>query len=260
MSLYLYLIKFNFLRLLTYPVDIFAYIIRYIVKLLFLLTFWNVVSLTTHNAVDTHYLMSYFLLSIGISDILMSDNTNFGRTIRKSITRGKINQILIKPVNLVYYFYFETVGSIGLRVVMGIISIILGVFLNPPENIISILLFLIFFIEAFFISFAYNLFEGALSLIFTEVSGIKNAMHHVTRILSGQWIPFTFFPETLRSILFFTPLPIMVFGPINALNQYEISGETLLQIAIGFFWSAFLNYLVIKFWRRNIRLYDAAGS
>lgn len=260
MPLYIHIAKFNFLRILAYPVDIVAYILRYIVKLLFLLAFWNIVASTTNNNIDPQYLMSYFLISIGLSDILMSDNTNLGRTIRKSVQRGNINQILIKPVNLIYYFYAQTVGSIGLRMILGVFSIIFGVLLNPPQNLISILLFVLFMIEAFFISFAYNLFEGSLSLIFTEVNGIKNAMHHVTRILSGQWIPYTFFSESIRNFLFFTPFPIMVFGPINSLSQTEISSEVFLQLLSGALWAILLNLLVLKFWRRNLKSYDAAGS
>lgn len=190
----------------------------------------------------------------------MADNTNLGRTIRKAVRRGDINQVLVKPVALVQYFYAETVGTIGIKLILAIFSIILGIIINPPTNPIAYILFFFFMIVAFFIAFSYNLFEGALSLIFTEVGGIKNAMHHVTRVLSGQLVPFTFFNEGLRTFLLLTPIPTMIYGPINALKQSDINQEILNQLLIGTIWAIILNILVFKFWKSCLKKYDAAGN
>lgn len=258
--LYIQIAKFNFLKFFVYPFELVAYILRYVLRIGFLLALWNVISLGLNNTTDPNSLLSYFLLSTGISDLVMSDNTNLGRNIRKAVQRGSINNIIIKPVNIITYFYAETVGSIGVKFILAIISIILGIIINPPTGFISYVLFIVLLIEAFCIAFAYNLFEGALSLLFTEVNGIKNAMHHITRVLSGQTIPFYFFSESVRSILILTPIPAMIFGPINGVKTNTITNEIIIQIISGFIWAVVLNYLVLRLWKYSFKKYDSAGS
>src|SRR5690606_36063287 len=217
LSLYLKIVKFNFLVYLTYPLEIAAYIAKYFVRIVFLFVFWNIVAQGAKYEIDTKELFSYFLLTTSISDILMNDNTNLGRTIRKAVLRNNISQVLIKPVRLIGFFYAQTIGMFSLRLILSCISLIIGLILNPPQNLVSIFLFILFIIEAFFISFSYNLFEGALSFVLTEVTGIKNTMHHITRVLSGQLVPLSFFPETIKNILLLTPIPIMAYTPVTAL-------------------------------------------
>jgi ABC-2 type transport system permease protein len=232
MLLYISIAKFAFLKYFMYPLEIIVYIFRYALRIGFIVLFWNI--LAQGNNLDSKALLSYFLLSTAISDIIMSDNTNLGRSIRKAVQRGEINNILIRPVKVIQYYYAETIGNMGTRLLIALITLIIGLILSPPQTVTS--------------------------LVFTEVSGIKNAMHHVTRVLSGQMIPLSFFPEFTRNILLLTPFPIMIFGPINALSIIEIDINVFIRIALGFFWCILLNYLVILFWKKAIRSYDAAGN
>ncbi len=257
-SVYFKVIKFTFLTYLTYPLEIVSYIFKYVIRVLFLLAFWNVV-FSSSPVTDNLNLVAYFLLATSVSDINMADTGNLGRTIRKLVSRGGINQALVKPVNLVAFFYAQTLGSIGLKIALAFISLIVGLIISKPTSWVSIVLFIVFFIQSIAISFAYNLFEGALSLNFTEVSGIKNAMRHVTRVLSGQLVPLNFFPEAIKNILLLTPIPIMVYSPVNALSQNILNTEVYVQIFIGLFWSILLNILVYKYWLRSLKNYDAVG-
>lgn len=249
-QLYKKIITFNLSVNLTYPLDILAEIVKYILRILFLLALWSVIIEGSRINLNTQQLFSYFLFSTAISDLNMSDTGSLGRRIRRAISRGGINQILIKPVNIIQYFYASTLGEIGVKFILALISLIIGIMLNPPQTLTSAILFILFLGQSFFIAFAYNIFEGALALNFTEVNGIKNALRHVTRILSGQSIPLTLFPEVIKNILLITPVSLMVFAPINALSQNTLTIEILIQVVVGVFWCISLNYLVIKFWKK----------
>ncbi len=259
MRIYLQVIKFNFLRYLTYPLEIVSSLLRNSLRIVFLVIFWTLVLETSNKGVTLASMMSYFLISSAIGDLLMADNTNFGRTIRKEVQRGRISQSLIKPLDLIPYYYATTIGQMAIKEIFSIFMLIIGLLIAPPKSFTSILLFIAFLIIAFAVAFAYNLFEGALSLVFTEVSGIKNMLHHITRVLSGLMIPLTFFPDALRNIINLTPFPVMIFGPTNALTIDTFDPDVLKSLLIGVFWAALLNILVIKFWNSAFKKYEAIG-
>jgi len=218
------------------------------------------VTLGSTNLFTQKELIAYFLLATSISDITMADSGNLGRTLRRSIRSGGINQILIKPMNAIFYMYSETLGQIGTKIILAILSLLVALTINPPTTPLSALLFIFFLINSFCISFAYNLFEGSLALNITEVNGIKNAMHHISRLLSGQIVPLTFFSEHLRNLLLVTPVPYLAFVPISILTIKTIDSNTLAQILIAIFWSITLNLLVLSYWRTSLKKYDAAGN
>lgn len=259
MKIYLQVIKFNFLRYLTYPLEIVSSLLRNSLRIVFLVIFWTLVLETSNKGVTLASMMSYFLISNGIADLVMADSTNLGRTIRKEVQRGRISQSLIKPLNLIPYYYATTVGQMAIKEVFSVVIILIGLLISPPKSLTAILLFVVFFAIAFAVAFAYNIFEGALSLVFTEVSGIKNMMHHISRVLSGLMIPLTFFPEALRNVINLTPFPVMIFGPTNALTIDTFDSEVLKSLLIGIFWAVLLNILVIKFWNSAFKKYEAIG-
>ncbi len=234
-------------------------ILKRILMLSFLVVFWSLISEASNNTINITDIISYFLIAQGVGELLMADNTNFGRTIRRAVKRGSINQVLIRPVELISYLYFTTLGERGVAMFWAIGSIIIGIIINKGITIYGIILFPLFFFSAFFIAFAYNLFEGAISFVFTEVSGIKNSLHHITRVLSGLVVPLTFFPEGLRNIVNLSPFPAMISAPTNALKLQDFTSETFNLLLISFFWAIFLNIVVTLFWKKALKKYEAIG-
>lgn len=258
--LYTKIIKFSFGTQLTYPLDIVADIIRYVLKIVLLLVFWSIVAISTSTKININELLAYFLMSTAISDISMADTGSLGRRIRRAVSQGSINQQLIRPVGIISYFYASTLGLILLKIILASISIFISLMINPPKSFLGIILFIIFFIYALSIAFSYNIFEGALALNFTEVNGMKNAMRHITRILSGQLVPLSFFPEAIKNILLLTPIPLMVFMPINVLSYTTLNNQIIFELIAGLIWSILLYYLVKLYWQHSLKKYDAAGN
>jgi len=196
---------------------------------------------------------------MGVRDLVMSHWGPFGGEIGRQIKSGELSKYLVRPVSIIPTLYSLALGKSGMRVLLAIVNLAIGLVIFPPKTYISILLFVIFFILALAVSFAYNLFQGTLFFHLTDAYSIRNALNNFIRIFSGEAIPLFLFPFTLGQIARFSPFPSMVYGPTIALSTIQIDQSVILNIAIGVFWAVFLNIAVYLFWRRSIKNYEAVG-
>ncbi len=254
--LLLRVVKYSFLRYLAYPWEIFFYLLKQILQIFFLLFFWSLVLGPNGNIRD---LSAYFFIAVGVKDLVMFDLRDYGRFLRKSIKFGNFNNYLIKPIQVIPYTFATVLGQNLLNYIVAILYIIIGIFMRPPSNILGFLYFGLFLIVAICISFAINLFEGALTFVFVEATGIVNSIYHVARILSGAVIPLYYFPENIRYLAELTPFPAIVYGPANSLRLENIVGHDLVILLSGIFWAVVLNIGVIIFWYKNLKSYEAVG-
>lgn len=196
---------------------------------------------------------------MGIRDLVMSHWGSFGGEISSQIKSGQINNYLIKPVSIIPTLYSISLGKNGMRILLAIINLIIGLFVYPPKGIISIVLFILFFISAWWIAFAYNLFQGTLFFHLTDAGGVKNALNNIIRVFSGEMVPLYLFPLALGQVIRFTPFPSMVYGPTIALSTNFINQEVIFNLGISIFWAIFLNIIVYMFWKKSIKNYEAIG-
>lgn len=258
MKFYFQVLQFNFARNLAYPSELIAALVRKIIYLLFLVIFWNIV-FADNESIDIRNLASYFLVANGLAEIVMSNETRFGRYIRRRVKHGVITSDMIKPVNIIPYLYASTQGKHLIGTVYGLLILVVGILIQPPESVVSLILFSIFSINAFFIGIAFNLFEGTLSLLITEVNGIKNALRHIGRILSGMLVPLTLFPDTVRKLAELTFFPYMIFVPADSLQTNALNSEVIGTLVVSTLWAAVGLYLNLKFWGWASRKYEAIG-
>jgi ABC-2 type transport system permease protein len=259
MGIYLDIIKFSFLRFFAYPWEIIASVLKRIIEILFLILFWSLVVKSSGGEINLAQIISYFFLAAGVRDLVMSHWGPFGGEVGWHIKSGDINKYLVKPLNIIPTLYSISFGKNGMRVFLALFNLIVGIIIFPPKNLISVFLFIIFFISAWWISFAYNLFQGTLFFHLTDASGIRNALNNFIRVFSGELVPLYLFPYSLGRIIRFTPFPGLVYGPTMALSTSKIDQDVLLNIAITLFWAVFLNICVNLFWKRSIKNYEAIG-
>jgi len=243
-----------------YPHEAIILIVRRVISLSLLLLFWWIVSKNGELPMEVRDLFAYFLVAKGISDSTMGDNPIFGSQLRRKIHSGEINMYFLKPLSHISYLYMDTLGMHSLRLVFAAVYFIIGCLLFSSISIIGFLIFIPFFISAYGIAFAFNLFQGALAFVFTEIAGVKNALSHVMRIFSGALVPLSFFPSTLRAIADLSPFPSMVYGPITALQSSSFSGGIWVDLAVSFAWCCGLLGFSFYLWRRNMKKYEAVGA
>ncbi len=259
MRIYYETFKFNVKIASAYKLEVVGFLLRQVLKLMFLLLFWVVLSKDNEGTFDLRQITSYFLIGLGISEITMSSTYAFGRHIQKLIKRGEFSNNLIKPVHLLRYTYLTFLGIDSFTAIYSILIIILGILIYPPEGLANLLLFGVFFVLTFSISFSINLLLATVGFYSPEAGSIKNVLRHITRILSGALIPLTYFPETLQKITALSPFPSLVYYPTTVLQSGFDEATTLKMFSVSIFWAVALLVVSIHLWKKALKSYDGVG-
>lgn len=228
-------------------------------ELVFLIYFWSLFSQQSSNSLGVLGFASYFLIASGINELVMAQWGKFGAGLGDAIRTGAISNYLIKPLSILPAIYMTAVGKNGLNKLLAVITIAMGLIIQPPQNIVAVLLFIIFFINAVLIAYAVNIIDGTIFFHSADAKGIRSASNHIIGIFSGILVPISLFPDYLRWIVKLTPFPWMVFGPVNALKTTMITQDVLVDILVVIFWSIALNGSAYLFWSWSIKKYEAIG-
>lgn len=253
--------SFNYKVYLAYPVEIISKFLVLMLEIVGVAFVWYIASIYS-DSIDSTFaeLFSYFLVANSIATLSMAQTGNLGRTIRKSTKSGSLNQVIIKPIRIIPYLVAETIGTIAINYTVAICMLILGLVLNPMDNpLVQLPLFILFFIFAICISFAFNIIEGALSFVWAEISGFKNAFRHVFRLFSGTLVPIVFFPDSLQFFVNWLPFAPVVAFPQAALRATDIS-DLLPYLLNSIVWSVILVTFSLFLWNTLIKKYEGVGA
>lgn len=256
--IYFDIFRFQLLRNIAYPFEILAHILKRILWIFFLIFFWSWIA-KGNDAINLREMGSYFLIATGIQDVTMSTWSIFSWNMGMMIKDGSINNLLMKPLSVIPAIYSFSVGRNMIRLVYSLILIVVGVSINPPESVLSVVLFLAFLVNAFVISFAKNILEGTMYFHMTDAWGVRSSLNHIITVFSGAQVPLFLFPDTFRSILMLTPFPYMVYAPTHALTINRVTPDVLQGLLIGLFWALLLNLISFYFWRVSLKKYEAIG-
>ena len=228
---------------------------------MFNILLWWVVLQTDNNIDrDVKDFLSYYLLVAGSSIITMARYGKFGKGLLEHVRYGTLNAILLKPVKVLPYIYFETTGSRIVTFLMAIPFIIAGIIISDI-HIVGLVSFILFVTLAAIIAFGWNVLEAGIpALLLSDFSGIRNVTNHVTSLLSGFLFPIYLFPDTIEEIIRLSPFPVLVYNPIHVLSFEEVNSELIEMLALSIFWVLVINSLAIRFWQRSIKKYEAIGA
>ncbi len=257
--LYFDIFRFSFIRFFAYPYEIVASGAKTLVEIVFLIIFWSLYSKSAVNSPGPEIFASYFLIASGINNIVMSQWGEFGSLLGISIRSGAINNILLKPYNLLPAMYFNSLGKDGINIIIALITITLGLALQTPSTLVSLILFILFLICAFLISYSFNVLQGTLFLYSPDATGIRNSVNHIIAVLSGLMIPIYLFPEPFKRIIELSPFPWMVYGPVHALQTPTITPDVLTNLAVAMFWGVTLSIFSNSLWHKSLKRYEAIG-
>jgi len=259
MSIYLDIIRFNFLRFLTYPIEIWAAIIKRVLNTGFLILFWSIIANSSNGSIHVSSLISYFLISSAIDDIVSAQALRFGKYLGDSIKKGTINTYLIRPLSIIPYLYSSNVGERSLSLILSSITFMLGLIISPPTSLASLLFFALFLTLALAISLAFNLIIGIFYFYSPEAVNFRFTIGHIIKVFSGAIVPITFFPEGLRHLTLLSPFPGMVFAPVVSLHYTTLTNEIAQSLLINLLWAVLLLVIALAWWKKAIKNYDAIG-
>lgn len=187
----------------------------------------NVVSIGgyTFEQMLVYYAMVPFVVRL----VKSSDDFNISR----EIYEGGINKYLIYPISYTASKMIERAAFSTMAIAQMLIGLALLSFFIPITNYMTLQSFslcLVFCAVSFVLYFLMSFFLEMFAFWFDSVWSLGVMLRFITMFLGGAMIPISLFPESIQSILVYTPFPYLFSTPMQVLMG-QIGGE---QAAQGF--------------------------
>lgn len=185
---------------------------------------------------------------------------NMGRNIQS----GKITLDLIKPMKYENFMFWQFSGSYVMSFFTTFLptSIVVYIVTKGALQIgINLLFFLVSVIFALLINFYIDFFVGTICLHTESIWGINIMKEVVVLLLSGASIPIAFFPEPLKTIVFYLPFQAIYNTPLRLLINNSMSySERFQLLLLQIMWVALLYAGSKMFWKSSLRKITVNGG
>jgi ABC-2 type transport system permease protein len=213
----------------------------------------------TKNEMALYIFMSFVTASIISVEVASWIGTD--------VVEGSIAINLIKPINYKTSLFFKALGDIVYNFFIPSIFIWIGILINQyvtlgelPPSITTHLLYFISLSFGFVLLFLFEYCFGMLAFYTSYIWGMRISKNAILAFLSGQIIPFTFFPNAIRVIFSYLPfasinyIPVMIY--LNKVKGTELIKALTLQVV----WIILLYILSRILWKKATKkLYILGG-
>lgn len=211
----------------------------------------------TLNTMLTYYIAMYIVGSI-------TSMGNVGYRIAVDVKEGQLTNLIIKPLNCLKYFFYESLGQNIPQLLFSMIVFIPVIVLMRNKVTFSIhiiilgsFIFALFF--AVILTYAINLLISLFVFWLTEIDGLFFMKEIMVDLLSGKIFPIDIMPTGVFSVLYFLPFSYCTYFPISILIDRKNLSEIGEGIIVQMLWILAL-FLVIKIlWKKGIKRYEGTG-
>ena len=246
MKKYLFIIKTQIIKSLTYEFNVYGNILMQTIIMITSAYFWRALykGQGSVNGVDTDSMLIYVIISSALSVLLI---TNVERRIGQSVEKGTVATDMIKPISLFGMFFAEDIGSIIALVFQNMLPILIigSLMIKVPvmADIRDLPLFVISVIESFLINWLIAALFGMTAFTAVNINALIQVKKHLIRLLSGSIIPIWFFPESVAKVLYALPFVYIYQLPLSIYIGRGTRTEYLTQMRIQFLWLVILSVL-----------------
>jgi len=184
--------------------------------------------------------------------------------IGRNIQSGKIVLDLIKPMKYRQYMFWSYSGSFVTNFFFTLLPTFIVVAIVTHGAIhfgINLLLFIISVIIAVSINYSIDFIVGTICLYTESIWGINIMKQVIVMLLSGVTIPIAFFPEPLKSIVYYLPFQSIYNAPLSVLLDGKPQLNTVLTtIGTQLFWCVAMIALSKLFWKVSVRKITVNGG
>ncbi|MFQ4143357.1 ABC transporter permease [Chlorogloeopsis sp. ULAP02] len=182
--------------------------------------------------------------------------------VEKEVIEGKLSNRLLQPLDPVWHHVASHLGERGARIPFTFLLIGLFFLLYPQAfwlpSLGEICLFLLAGVLAFILRFVIQ-YTFALFAFWTErASAIENFWFLFYLFLSGMIAPLDVFPESVRTVVLFTPFPYLIDFPASILVGLPVNMTRGFLATLGWI----LLFLVLNrwLWRQGLKQYSGMGA
>ena len=138
----------------------------------------------------------------------------------RAIQSGAIVLTLLKPMEIRRYMFWEYSGNFVVNFFATLLPTFIVVSVVTHGAIplgLNLLYFVISVVMAVIINYNIDFFVGTICLYTESIWGINIMKQVIVLLLSGATIPIAFFPETIRTIVYWLPFQSIYNSPLTLL-------------------------------------------
>ncbi len=234
-----------------YPGEFVGRIMIQIAVIMQILIFWSAVNQTFDPK-----LLSYLVIANTLGIFIFS-RLGLADYIESYINDGTISNLLVKPINPIFYYLAEYFGKRATTFIIQS-AIFTLFFIIAKLDFINFIEFLLIVIIPFFIALGLNLMISSLNFLTPVAGNIRRAISHILNLLSGLFVPIAFFPETIQKVLNLSPFPHIISLPTLVL-QNGLNSQNLHSLLIAIPWAIAMMLVGNLVWKKSLKNYEAVG-
>ena len=184
--------------------------------------------------------------------------------IGRNIQSGKIILDLLKPMKFRSYLFWSYSGSFITNFFFTFLPTFIVVMLVTHGAIhmgINLLLFAVSVIMAVMINYSVDFIVGTICLYTESIWGINIMKQVIVLLLSGATIPLAFFPEPLKSIVYYLPFQSIYNAPLSILLNVDLNYKSILTIlGTQMMWCVMMSLISKLFWKVSLQQITVNGG
>ncbi len=184
--------------------------------------------------------------------------------IGRNIQSGKIILDLLKPMDYRAYTFWSLSGSLVMTFLMTFLPTFIIIYFMTDGAIhlgINLLFFVISVGMAVTINFSIDFVVGTICLYTESIWGINIMKEVVVLLLSGATIPIAFFPEPLKTLVYYLPFQSVYNAPLTILIDHEMSMQEIgIKLGTQILWCTIMVIASKMFWKRSLRKITVNGG
>ena len=254
MKKYLYIIKTQIIKRLTYAFDVYGNILVQTIIMITSAFFWKALYKDggTAGGVNVDSMLVYIIMSSVLSVLLI---TNVEKRIEQSVQKGTVATDMMKPVSLFGIYFAEDIGTIIALILQNILPILLigSLLIKVPKmaDLRDLPLFVLSVLLSFFINWFLAALFGMMAFSAVNIDALIQVKKHLIRLISGSIIPLWFFPDPIANVLKFLPFPYIYQLPLSIYIGRGTRAEIFTGMEIQLAWAVVL-FLVFIFAQKQI--------
>ena len=240
---YLYVIKTQIIKSMTYELNVYGNIIMQNIIMITSAYFWRALykGRGMVGDVDADSMLTYVVISSLLSVLLI---TNVERRIQTSVVKGTVATDMMKPFNIFGVYFAVDIGNFIALIFQNMLPILIigALMIKVPRmaDVRDLPLFILSVAESFLINWLIAALFGMIAFTAVNIDALIQVKKHLLRLLSGSIIPIWFFPPGVARVLESLPFVYIYQLPLSIYIGRGDRAQQLGQMRIQSLWLVIL--------------------
>lgn len=182
----------------------------------------------------------------------------------RNIQSGKIVLDLLKPMKYRRYLFWSYSGSFVTQFFFTFLPTFIVVSIVTRGAValgINLLYFAVSVVMAVIINYGIDFIVGTICLYTESIWGINIMKQVIVLLLSGATVPIAFFPEPLKTVVYYMPFQSIYNMPLTLLLDGSPTPEAVITtLGTQLFWCVVITLLGNLFWKISLRQITVNGG